>query len=47
MKKDETAVPTLDEIARLIEQSRPPVPTSMTIRAPSGQVYEVDMKTRH
>lgn len=35
--------PSLAEIAQLVQELRPQPPKNMTIRAPSGQVYSVDM----
>lgn len=35
--------PSIEDIAQLVQELRPPPPKSMTIKAPSGQVYSVDL----
>jgi len=47
VEREETQAPTLEEIAALMEAHRPQIPESLSIKAPSGQVYVVDMKMRH
>jgi len=38
-------IPTIEEIAQLIQTLKPPAPSAMKIIAPSGQVYQVDVGT--
>jgi predicted small secreted protein len=47
MEREESPAPTLEEIAALIEANKPQMPEMLSIKAPSGQVYVVDMKTKH
>ena len=48
MERDATAeergaIPSVDDVVKLIMASKADMPTSMTIKAPSGQVYQIDM----